>query len=235
MAVKSYDKNKKGGGNKPDFKKKFDKTKQKIWDDNSTTPANKKRALKHERQSHRKHATTVVSAKEIWNELRVKTNDKATNTKLCLELHGLLQGKCMEVAMQHDASRCVQGVLQFGTAEQRREVVVELCSAGEKSKEKDGNNDKKQNVNLGDLCKIQYAHFVVLKMIKYCGRDDLCVKLIVKVRYGLMYRVIRIFRVHCIDVLYLFWSRLQQFSHSLPSCMYQYTITQTDIRVLKNK
>lgn len=232
MAVKSYDKNKKGGGgNKPDFKKKFDKTKQKIWDDNSTTPANKKRALKHERQSHRKHATTVVSAKEIWNELRVKTNDKATNTKLCLELHGLLQGKCMEVAMQHDASRCVQGVLQFGTAEQRREVVVELCSAGEKSKEKDGNNDKKQNVNLGDLCKIQYAHFVVLKMIKYCGRDDLCVKLIVKVRYTMIFTC-----TLCIDVLYLFWNRLQQFSHNFPSCLYQYTITQlTHIRVLKNK
>jgi hypothetical protein len=31
------------------------------------------------------------------------------------------------------------------------------------------------------LCKIQYAHFVVLKMIKYCARDEVCVKLIVKV------------------------------------------------------
>ena len=40
---------------------------------------------------------------------------------------------------------------------------------------------KNQNVNLAELCKIQYAHFVVLKMIKYCGRDEESIKLIVKV------------------------------------------------------
>jgi len=74
--------------------------------------------------------------------------------------------------MQHDASRCVQGVLQFGTEEQRREVVVELC---------DGKvNEKNQSFNLAELCKSQYAHFVALKMIKYCARDEACVKLIVK-------------------------------------------------------
>jgi pumilio family protein 6 len=184
MAAKSYDKNKKksgGGNNKPDFKKRKFDANNKHHDDKST-PSNKKRALKAERQSHRKHATTVRSAKEIWNELRVKTNDKETNTKLCTELHGLLQGKCMEVAMQHDASRCVQGVLQFGTEEQRREVVMELCNAGEggSSSKKDDKNKQQQNVNLAELCKIQYAHFVVLKMIKYCGRDDACVRLIVK-------------------------------------------------------
>ena len=63
----------------------------------------------------------------------MKTNDKETNIKLCAELHALLRGKCMEVAMQHDASRCVQGVLQFGNEDQRREVVMELCDAGSES------------------------------------------------------------------------------------------------------
>mmetsp|Transcript_4424 Transcript_4424/g.9806 ORF Transcript_4424/g.9806 Transcript_4424/m.9806 type:complete len:646 (+) Transcript_4424:123-2060(+) len=145
----------------------------------AATPSNKKRALKQERQSHRKHAATVRSSKEIWNDLRVKTNDKATNAKLCTELHGLLKGKFMEVAMQHDASRCVQGVLQFGNEEQRREVVKELCEAGSGKKAKDAKNNN-QNVNLAELCKIQYAHFVVLKMIKYCARDETSAKLIVK-------------------------------------------------------
>jgi len=159
------------------------KRKYKSDDGHTTTPANKKRALKQERQSHRKHATTVRSSKEIWNELRVKTNDRATNAKLCTELHELLKGKYMEVAMQHDASRCVQGVLQFGDAEQRRAVVVELCEAGNsgggsKSAVKDTHNN--QNPIVAELCKIQYAHFVVLKMIKYCARDDACSKLIVK-------------------------------------------------------
>jgi len=149
-------------------KRKFNKD-----EDASLTPANKKRALKAERQSHRKHATTVRSAKEIWNELRLKTNDKQTNSKLCTQLYDLLKGTCMEVAMQHDASRCVQGVLQFGNAEQRKAVVTELCSSKK-------NKDDKSQQNLAELCKIQYAHFVVLRMIKYCARDNTCVKMIVK-------------------------------------------------------
>lgn len=169
-----------------------DSNKRKHAEDHAAstaTPSNKKRALKHERQSHRKHAPIVRSSKEIWNELRVKTNDRATNAKLCAELHALLKGKFMEVAMQHDASRCVQGVLQFGSSEQRREVVEEMCDSrgagagdggggGKNVKENQKNNQK---MNLAELCKIQYAHFVVLKMIKYCARDETCVKLIVKV------------------------------------------------------
>ena len=182
------------------------------------TPSTKKRALRAERQSYRKHAPVVRSAKTIWNELRLKTNDATTNVTLCAELHGLLRGKCMEVAMQHDASRCVQGVLQFGTEDMKRDVVMELCrvddnnvfgsgdaaattaTAGGKkgaavttassanNSNNSNNNDKatmkkdESKMNLAELCKIQYAHFVVLKMIKYCARDEVCVKLIVKVR-----------------------------------------------------
>ena len=76
--------------------------------------------------------------------------------------------------MQHDASRCVQGVIQYGTEQQRRAVVTELCE----SKQDDSNNGQQ---NLGELCKIQYAHFVVLKIIKYCFRDAECVKMVVRV------------------------------------------------------
>ena len=165
------------GKSKYDPKKRKFQNNHKSSADDNLTPANKKRALKAERQSHQKHATTVRSAKEIWNELRVKTNDKDTNIKLCAELHELLKGKCLAVAMQHDASRCVQGVLQFGNEEQRLEVVKELCSGDVKKNDE----TKNQNVNLAELCKIQYAHFVVLKMIKYCGRDEESIKLIVKV------------------------------------------------------
>jgi len=176
-AAKSYDKKKSSSGGSGDYNKK-----RKFNNNNNNsqqTPSNKKRALKAERQSHRKHATTVLQSKEIWNELRKKSNDKTTISKLATELHSTLKGKCMEVTMQHDASRCVQGVLQFGNEVQRREVVMELCEAGN-SGDKSGEK-KNQSINLAELCKIQYAHFVVLKMIKYCFRDDVCVKLIVKV------------------------------------------------------
>mmetsp|Transcript_19468 Transcript_19468/g.33196 ORF Transcript_19468/g.33196 Transcript_19468/m.33196 type:complete len:624 (-) Transcript_19468:88-1959(-) len=158
-----------------DPKKRKFQNKKSSADDN-LSPANKKRALKHERQSHRKHASSVQPAKELWNQLRVKTNDKETNIKLCAELHELLKGKCLEVAMQHDASRCVQGVLQYGNEQMRLEVVKELCG-GDAKKDDDTKN---QNVNLAELCKIQYAHFVVLKMIKYGSRNEECIKLIVK-------------------------------------------------------
>ena len=177
-AAKSYDKKKSSnssGGGDYNKKRKFNNNSQQ-----QQTPSNKKRALKAERQSHRKHASTVLQSKEIWNELRKKSNDKETITKLVTELHSTLKGKCMEVTMQHDASRCVQGVLQFGNEVQRREVVMELCEAGSGSDGKSGEK-KNQTINLAELCKIQYAHFVVLKMIKYCFRDDVCIKLIVKV------------------------------------------------------
>ncbi len=99
--------------------------------------------------------------------------------------------------MQHDASRCVQGVLQFGNEEQRREVVMELCDAGSESGSSTSNarskgnkattdeRNNKLNMNVAELCKIQYAHFVVLKMINYCAKDEVCVKVIVKVSYPL--------------------------------------------------
>jgi len=188
-AAKSYDDKKKSSSSGGDYNKK-----RKFNNNNSQqTPSNKKRALKAERQSHRKHASTVLQSKEIWNELRKKSNDKETISKLATELHTTLKGKCMEVTMQHDASRCVQGVLQFGNEMQRREVVMELCEAG--NSDKSGGEKKNQTINLAELCKIQYAHFVVLKMIKYCFRDDVCVKFIVKVSlilllYYLLFRVL---------------------------------------------
>ncbi|ACI64759.1 RNA-binding protein of the pumilio family [Thalassiosira pseudonana CCMP1335] len=187
MAAKSStDTKSKPNHNKGKFdskKRKFDNSKpypKKDSNSNSAaTPSNKKRALKAERQSHRKHATTVRTAKEIWNELRIKTNTSDQNSKLATELYGLFEGKMMEVAMQHDASRMVQAVIQFGNKNERGETVRELCgvSGGAVQKEESKGHG---TVNLAELCKIQYAHFVVLKMIKYCARDEDSVKLIVK-------------------------------------------------------
>ena len=103
----------------------------------------------------------------------------------------------MSVAMQHDASRMVQAVLQFGGKEERRAVVQELCNCGNSvgggskggsasgNDGEGGTNNSGNNVNVADLCKIQYAHFVVLKLIKYGARNEECVKLIVKVRLKL--------------------------------------------------
>lgn len=129
----------------------------------TTSPSNKKRALKQARQAHRPHSEVVISAKDLWNKLRVKTNTSQDIEQMMLELMELLRGKFNRVALQHDASRVVQAAIQFGNKEQRGEIVKELCDAG----------------NIVELAKSQYSHFVVLKMIKYC-KDDKGIDLLVK-------------------------------------------------------
>lgn len=59
-------------------------------------PKNKKRALKHERQSHRRHYDDVTRAKALWNKLRVKTNSKNETKEIMAELMDLLTGEFQE-------------------------------------------------------------------------------------------------------------------------------------------
>lgn len=144
-------------------KRKFDCKKA----DDSASPSNKKRALKQARQSHRPHSEVVISAKELWNKLRVKTNSAEDIEVMMKELMELLQGKFNRIALQHDASRVVQSAIQFGNKQQRSEIVTELAEAG----------------NIVELAKSQYSHFVVLKMIKYC-KDEKSVQMLVKAFKG---------------------------------------------------
>lgn len=167
-------------GGKSGAKRKFDggnNASAAGGDDSGQSASNKKRALKHERQSHRRHADAVVASKEIWNKLRLKTNTKKETREMTDELMELLRGKFAQVAMQHDASRVVQAVLQYGTPEQRLEVVKELANANVAGSGKKGTGTN----SLAELCKVQYAHFAVLKIIKYCSKEKECVKIVVKV------------------------------------------------------
>ena len=132
----------------------------------TSTSTAQKREVKKERQSNRRHAETVAEAKSLWNKLRVKTNSSEEIKELMDQVMKLIRGKVSEIALQHDASRVVQSAIQFGSDEQRKEVLNELCQA---------------NGGLPELSKIQYAHFCSLKLIKYCGKDEDLVKTIVKV------------------------------------------------------
>ena len=175
----SSSKRKEGGGKFGNSKKK-----QKIEVDDDLGNSAKRRALKKERQSHRRHADVVADAKIIWNTLRLKDGQSAKEKEeLMIKLMNLIRGKIYEIALQHDASRVVQAAIQFGNAEQRQEVLDELLSSSE---DKDG----KTASNLPELSKIQYAHFVTLKLIKYCSRggngntNEECMKKIVKAFKG---------------------------------------------------
>ena len=175
MAAKTYNTK---STKSPNNKRKFDTSKSNNNnnnDDDTRSASNKKRALKHARQAHRPHAETVIAAKELWNKLRLKSNSPAEITAHATELVKLLQGKFHRVAMQHDASRVVQAAIQFGNTEQRFQIVQEICAEGD----------------LMELAKVQYAHFVVLKMIKYCAREEPSLKLIVKVSLVLFLIMLR--------------------------------------------
>lgn len=160
-AASTSNKRKSNGSSHKHHKNKKPKT---IVDETKSS-SQQKRAVKHERQSHRKHADAVMEAKEIWNKLRLKTNSSEETKALMEQLMSLLKGKVNEVALQHDASRVVQAAIQFGNPQQKRDIVMELCQTG----------------NLTELSKVQYAHFCLLKMIKYCHRDAECVRAIAKV------------------------------------------------------
>ena len=142
-------------------------TDKKRSNDDKASAANKKRALMHERQSHRRHYEEVRKGKEIWNKLREKNNEKEEIDSMVAELMTLFDGKMKEVVLKHDASRIVQSLIQFGSAEQRLKILNEISDA------------------IPEMSKIQYAHFVVLKIIKYCARDEAARKVIVKVGQAL--------------------------------------------------
>ena len=125
-------------------------------------PSNSKRALKKERQASRPNNDVVESSKSVWNELRKKENSKERVRELADELFGIVEGKMGELAKKHDASRVIQAVVQFGTEEQRAATLKELVD------------------DIPELSKQQYSHFIVLKMLKYCMKDQACRKMLVK-------------------------------------------------------
>jgi pumilio homology domain family member 6 len=171
MAIKENNKRKSkagagssGGGD--GFSKKQKSTSRTTTSD--ATSNAQKRDVRKERQSHRRHADAVAEAKILWNKLRVKSNTPEDTKELMDQVMSLIRGKVAEIALQHDASRVVQAAIQFGSDSERRELLNELCASEEGS--------------LVELAKIQYAHFCCLKFIKYCNRDDQCMKMIIKVR-----------------------------------------------------
>jgi hypothetical protein len=101
----------------------------------------------------------------------------------------LLQGKFAQVAHKHDASRIIQAALEHANKSQRTIIIEELCapmaSNSPKSTTTDGPKRLKTNQSISHLVELsssQYAHFIVLKMIKVCAHEPENVRLMVKVR-----------------------------------------------------
>lgn len=172
MVAKESSKRKSSGG-KDSYHNKKQKNESAAKDGELSSSA-LKRQVRKERQATRRHAESVSEAKVLWNKLRVKTNTKEDTKKLMVEVMELIRGKVREIALQHDASRVVQAAIQFGSDDQRKEILKEICQT---------------EGSLAEMAKIQYAHFCCLKFIKYCNRDEASVKMIVKSFKGEMPRL----------------------------------------------
>jgi pumilio family protein 6 len=126
------------------------------------------------KRHQRRHAETVEEAKRLWNQLRVRGNTGERTRQLMDQLMPLIAGKARQIALQHDASRVVQAALQFGGAAERRRILAELC------RKPDGDDPTQARCSFVELCKSQYAHFAVLKAVKYCHADADCANTIVR-------------------------------------------------------
>mmetsp|Transcript_35540 Transcript_35540/g.45834 ORF Transcript_35540/g.45834 Transcript_35540/m.45834 type:complete len:813 (+) Transcript_35540:46-2484(+) len=140
-------------------KRKKGETEEKKWQpksilqDAENGPANKKRALRRQRNSQKPNFEAVCQSKILWNELREKKCSEERRTELVLELHNALIGKYKEISMKHDASRLVQAVIQYGNEKQRISILDEIVKGG-------GNH-------FIELCRSTYAHYVIIKLIEH--------------------------------------------------------------------
>mmetsp|Transcript_22161 Transcript_22161/g.25227 ORF Transcript_22161/g.25227 Transcript_22161/m.25227 type:complete len:635 (-) Transcript_22161:86-1990(-) len=162
----------KGGGKNNNNKK----SKTTTTNTKELSSSAQRRILKHERQSHRRHADIVLEAKNIWNKLRLKTNTKEQVKELEEDLLKLLlmsssdkaEGTLVgEIALQHDASRVVQAAIQFATTPEQRLQLTQALSS-----------------QMVEISKNPYAHFCVLKVIQYGHTHDATVRALLQTFKG---------------------------------------------------
>lgn len=89
----------------------------------------------------------VARAKAIWATFRSKRLDKAERERLSEELFGLIKGRLHQIAVKHDAARVVQCALLHGSVPQRQAYTTELLE------------------HLLEFAKVQYAHFIILRLL----------------------------------------------------------------------
>ncbi len=114
---------------------------------NDGGPANKKRRTKLDRAKAKPAFDLVARAKAIWGIFRSKRLEKEEREKLSEELYSLIKGKLHQIAVKHDAARVVQAALKHGNKAQQEAYITELLEY------------------LLEFSKVQYAHFIVLRLL----------------------------------------------------------------------
>ncbi|KAF7649763.1 hypothetical protein LDENG_00136250 [Lucifuga dentata] len=133
------------------FKEKQQQSKEEL---KANRQQRKKDLKKNRQQMERKDMFDIISqAKQVWGELRRKKCDSDVKKKLMKNLHDLIRGKIKQMAFAHDSVRVLQCFIQFGSNEQRQEVLHELRD------------------DIISLCKSQYGRHVVKKLLMYGNKE----------------------------------------------------------------
>jgi len=156
------DKNKMGGDNKKfnkvnnpmeDKKQKFDKTK-KLLNKQETREKQKEMKLGRRKFKLNEVYDIGVQAKKVWEEVRREDCPEEKKNKLTRELHALVKGNIKKMIYAHDTVRVVECLVALGDESIRNSLFEEM----------------KEDVI--EMCKSKYAHFFVMKMLKYGKKEQ---------------------------------------------------------------
>jgi pumilio family protein 6 len=151
-----------GKGGKPSYQKSWAKFASKDAKDkkkdgvpsseavHNETDKNKKRELKHQRAAMKPNFALVEELKTSWNVVRNRSTPESKRKDLVDKMYKQMTGHVLQVTLRHDASRMTQCILQYGTEEQRKNVLAELTA------------------KTVEIAKTPYGHFTILKAISYC-------------------------------------------------------------------
>jgi len=105
-----------------------------------------------------------VKAKKVWEEVRCEDCPESKKDKLLNELHSLVKGNIKKIIFAHDTVRVVECLMALGSSDIRDKLFEEM----------------KEDIK--EMAKSKYAHFFVLKMLRYGNKDQK--KLILKQMEG---------------------------------------------------
>lgn len=114
------------------------------------TDKKKKKELKQQRASAKPNFELVNNMKSSWNKVRDRSTSEEERVSLINQMMKQIKGNVLQVTLRHDASRMTQCILQYGTEEQRTQVLGELLDKA------------------AEIAKTPYGHFTILKAISYC-------------------------------------------------------------------
>lgn len=154
--MKKPTKRKIGVANKKPWQGRKHSTKGAVYNKNKTQAQKEMDAKKArlQRRLEKPHGSVVEEAKGIWNKAREKELDPKVRAEMVSKIMDLIDGKIVQVATRHDASRIVQLCVTHGTDEQRGKI----CKAVKN--------------RVVQLSKTTYGRFLVSKLLaRSKGKD----------------------------------------------------------------